>query len=121
MSKWIFLIVLFCFGTNNFAAGRSPAVEDFVGVEPEGVDFSKAPINNVFNPVNFSKLNANTPVGQSNNFAIFVLFAMIASLPLMSWFVLSKKSKSEDLSNVRHLKDYRNEEDQEEDDISKAS
>lgn len=117
------LLVIVIFLSLSPAWARKPAVEDFVGIEPKGTDFSKPAKESAFTPYNFTQNNpsfaANSP---TNTYAIWVLFAMVATLPLMSWLVLSRGKKVEDeIDNVHHLKDYRASKEDDHDDISKAS
>ena len=118
------LLIIVLFSTLNIAFARKPAVEDFVGIEPKGTDFSKPGTEGTFTPYNFSQsgsvFNQNS---STNSYAVWVLFGMVATLPLMSWFILSKGKNSEmDASNVHHLKDYRQDDhNDQDDDISKAS
>lgn len=118
------LLIIVLFSALNIAFARKPAVEDFVGIEPEGTDFSKPGTEGTFTPYNFSQnasiFNQNS---STNSYAIWVLFGMVATLPLMSWFILSRGKGSEaELNNVRHLKDYRQDnQNDKDDDISKAS
>lgn len=134
------LSIIFIFSLTASAFARKPAVEDFVGVEPEG--YQKTPqgtevlfdfgsklepvkMENTTNPNSSSKVDIDA-------FSTFILFAF-ATLPFLMWYGINQsikeskavnnaqvppKAVAKDNSNVESLDDYRNTEADEEDKLA---
>lgn len=124
MKKLIFSLSLLSF--NLFANGRSPAVEDFVGVEPEGYVPAQKGAEVLFN---FSQnLTETSQSIMDQNLMIFGVVALFILLPVGVWIGISQTMKNKtadsDHSNVHQLNDYRNRrstDQNNDDDIKKAS
>ncbi len=134
------LILLFL-SLNAFAQGRSPAVEDFVGIEVDHPETTPGPSGTLFNLENdVSKLvevetfqnnpqapkvresPAKTPMSKTGLFSI----ALFVFLPLTIWFSLMnrlrQKATIESASNIEILEQYRKErESRKNQEIKKAS
>lgn len=111
----------------SFAVGRSPAVEDFVGIEieedhvaPQGTEslynleqdiqrIEAQPKHKPAPKVEAAKAPAEAPSSASMVFGI----TLALGLPLMTWFMvmahLKKKATLENASNIEVLERYRKE------------
>lgn len=115
---------------------RKPAVEDFVGVEPETYQATPKGTEVLFNFENQLKQQSNNQsklselTMHSNWFGVFALAAFIG-LPFMMWYFISRSVKNEnhvpawkqsndESENVAHLDQYR-EDNSDHDDHKKAS
>jgi hypothetical protein len=116
---------LLLFSSFAFANGRSPAVEDFVGIETDHMETTPQGAESLYNlQQDIQKIEtvrkdgpvtamtpelpeAETPSGASTLFGI--LFAV--SLPILSWMLvmnhLRQKALKESASNIEVLEKYR--------------
>tara|TARA_B100001971_G_scaffold215195_1_gene260240 strand:- start:63874 stop:64245 length:372 start_codon:yes stop_codon:yes gene_type:complete len=111
----LFLLLSFLVLPSAFA--RKPAVEDFVGVEPQ--DYSRTPQGTevLFDFGNKIKANPTT-TENSNLTSTFVLISFIL-LPFAMWFGITRSSLShteeeEHMAEVKNIKDYQKAETEEE-------
>lgn len=130
MKKWLFLGFMVILTSSSFA--RKPAVEDFMGVEPD--QEYKVPTDSMKTTFNFSQnksaFNKVEPISNGSDWtAILVTFVFIL-LPVISFSLLSKKSKQSEsevaankeatLNNVKVFADYQKN-DSDDDDVKKVS
>lgn len=126
----ISLIIIFglCLTFAN-AFARQPAVDPTTSIEPTTEETAskviEIPHKFKLYQLSETKLASNNSGESSGVFVYFVLIAFI-SLPLISWFIIERSSKSSPLEtndNVTSLADYQNEKSKESDhdDINKAS
>lgn len=127
----IFLAVLL----NFKAIARSPAVEDFVGIEVEETkvipDGSEVFFNLEKDVKNISENSSPQPKGittsqkESKDIQILVLFLAVLSLPAFLWWQMMSKLKknlsSIEKENVHDLKSFRDQKDKNQDIDRKAS
>lgn len=135
MKFHILIIVCFVLSATAMAApGRSPAVEDFVGIEIEEPKTSPSDQGSLVNLERdlqqLEKIEAkayvagttNTPaehvMAEENQFIQWnvtnlVAWTFLLGLPLLSWFMavshLRKKASIENASNIEVLENYRRE------------
>ena len=108
--KGLFLLLVFI-SINLYAQGRQPAVEDFVGVEPEGYIPSQKGTEVLFN------FNQNIKIEdtdfESGNFFALSIMGLMLLLPFGVWLGIRARLPSQpeqdvmDATNVRNLDDYR--------------
>lgn len=108
------------------AFARKPAVEDFVGVEPQ--DYSRTPQGTevLFDFGNSIKVNPENT--QNSNVTTTLVLLTFLLLPFAMWFGITKSvhTKEEEheeqvqMAEVKNLSDYQNKDDQEEE-VKKAS
>jgi hypothetical protein len=127
----IFLAVLL----NFKAIARSPAVEDFVGIEVEETkvipDGSEVFFNLEKDVKNISENSLPQPKGittsqkESRDIQILVLFLAVLSLPAFLWWQMMAKLKKNlsliEKENVHDLKSFRDQKDKNQDIDRKAS
>lgn len=125
MFRCLALLIL-TFSLSSFAAGRKPAVEDFVGIEidhpettPQGTEglfnFEKdiSQYSEIKQVKKISSLRQNVP--QSINWSLSKIFAIVLAVgfPAMIWFVainnLRKKASMQNAGNIEVLEKYRKE------------
>ncbi len=117
--------ILFLISSSSFAQGRSPAVEDFVGIEYEEKSVAPQGTESLFNleqdihkirtqkakPKKVSEIKS----AETNNLGMRTIFgiSIALGLPLMIWFMvmshLKKKASLESASNIEVLEKYRKE------------
>jgi hypothetical protein len=121
-----FTLLILTFSLSSFAAGRKPAVEDFVGIEiehpeatPQGTEglfnFEKdmSQYEQTKNTSTHSSLRQSTP--ESISWSLSKIFAIILAVgfPAMVWFVainnLRKKASVQNAGNIEVLEKYRKE------------
>lgn len=126
--------------TFAFAEGRSPAVEDFVGIEVDQGEATPAGSEVLYNleqDLNKIEAEKNKPVqkiaatpvaAESSGFSMKTIFAitLVIGLPLMVWLMImyqmKKKATLESASNIKVLEKYRKDrEKKSEESIKKAS
>lgn len=118
------LIILFTLCLTQFAQARKPAVEDFVGVEPETYKSTPPGTEVLFNfeknVQQYKDQKTEELSTQSPWFGVGVMVAFIA-LPFMMWYGLKQQTpqvataQSEAVSadeNVHNIEDYRKSEDE---------
>lgn len=119
------LSFLFLISNFSFARGRSPAVEDFVGIEYEEKRVAPQGTESLFNleqdihKIQTQKAkprkNAEIKTQETNNLGMRTIFgvSLALGLPLMIWFMimshLKKKASLESASNIEVLEKYRKE------------
>jgi hypothetical protein len=117
---FLLLISFHAFADN----GRSPAVEDFVGVEPEGYVPAQKGTEVLFDfGKNIGPQNVQVQESNPNN-TVFAVLAVFLLLPFGIWFGINKQMKDheESVAEVHHLDDYREQKSHDDDDdIKKAS
>lgn len=117
-------LIFLLFSGQSFANGRSPAVEDFVGIETEHMEKAPQGTESLFNlEQDIQKIEtvrndkrvaptpqlpeAETPTGASTLFGMFFLM----SLPILTWMLvmnhLRQKATRESASNIEVLEKYR--------------
>lgn len=117
MKAFIILSVL-AFSLSGFA--RKPAVEEFIGVEPEGYVQTTAATDVQFNFGNTIKAyNSNQSSTSTNWFSIFALGTFV-SLPFFLWAGMTRSMRKEEVlhqtntttnnADITNLSDYRNQE-----------
>jgi hypothetical protein len=122
MKSLLLLVALIILSANTHA--RKPAVEDFVGVEPETYKVTP-PGTEVLFDFNQQVQSIQQPAVETQSpwFGVGAIAAFI-TLPVLLWFGLTRKMPAADESypaimaqktepNVHHLEDYRQEEDEE--------
>lgn len=116
------ILLLFLISLSASAYGRKPAVEDFVGVEPQ--DYNRTPQGTEvrFNFGNRIKAES-VPTDNTNLTSTLVLVSFIL-LPFLMWFgitrnALKNNEESGQLAEVKNIQDYQQKSD--EDEIKKAS
>jgi hypothetical protein len=118
-------ISLTLFSLSAFSQGRSPAVEDFVGIEVEEDYVTPTGTESLFNlQEDISRIEAqknqritpptiSTPESQSINPGILFGISLAMGLPLVVWFLvmshLKKQASIESASNIEVLEKYRKE------------
>lgn len=132
----------------SFAApGRSPAVEDFVGLEVEHIEATpnaNEPLINLEREINqiesarksgtvkaapVSTIKPLSPVTDTTSFSTILALVFILGLPMISWIMvmnhMRKKASAESVSNIEVLEKYRQERElrnqKQDKDIKKAS
>jgi hypothetical protein len=125
MMKLIFLILLSCLSFSALAENnRSPAVEEFVGVEPEGYIPSEKGTEVLFN-FNQNIENASSTASTTNTMVLAII-AVFLLLPFAVWFGINRsmdknvQPQQDVAGNVHVLDEYRTETSSD-DDIKKAS
>lgn len=117
-------LIFLLFSGQSFANGRSPAVEDFVGIETEHMEKAPQGTESLFNleqdiqkietvknekkaPSTVQLPEAETPTGASTVFGMVFLM----SLPILTWMLvmnhLRQKASRESASNIEVLEKYR--------------
>ena len=116
------ILLLFMISLSASAYGRKPAVEDFVGVEPQ--DYNRTPQGTevAFDFGNRIKAES-VPVDNTNLTSSLVLISFIL-LPFAMWFGITRKGTQNDeqpvqLAQVKNIQDYQQKSDDE--DVKKAS
>lgn len=131
------LSFLCLFSTLAFGVGRSPAVEDFVGIEYEEKRVAPQGTESLFNlEQDINRIEAQkrkpkpavvkAPETQSWSMSAIFGISIALGLPLMIWFMmmshLKKKASVESASNIEVLEKYRKEREQKaQDKIRKVS
>lgn len=119
------LILLLSLSSFAFAQGRSPAVEDFVGIEYEEKQVAPQGTESLFNlEQDINKIKAGkkkpkkttavkSPEPQGWGMTAIFGISLALGLPLLIWFMvmshLKKKASLESASNIEVLEKYRKE------------
>jgi hypothetical protein len=120
------LLLLFILISLPSAFARKPAVEDFVGVEPQ--DYSRTPQGTEVLFDFGNTIKANPQNTQNNNVTTTLVLLSFILLPFAMWFGITKsvnpKHEEEEenvqMAEVKNLSDYQNKDDNQED-VKKAS
>lgn len=138
MTFRLLALVTLMISTASFANGRSPAVEDFVGIEvdhqqvaPQGTE-SLYNLEQDLNQIQEQKKARNTPklstAPAEEGWGVKAIFAITLALglPLVLWLMmmshLKRKASVESASNLEVLEKYRKErEKKQSEEIKKAS
>jgi hypothetical protein len=119
------IIICLLISTSLFAAGRRPAVEDFVGIEfeqkqvlPQGTESLynlEQDIQSIENQKRKTNVQKISQGEKSDGWSITVIFGMTVAigLPMIIWFLmmshLKRKASLESASNIEVLEKYRKE------------
>lgn len=121
LSLFLLLFTLALPSISN-AYGRKPAVEDFVGVEPQ--DYSRTPQGTEVLFDFGNRIQADGSSTENSNLTSTIVLLSFILLPFAMWFgitrsSLSKTTEEEQMAEVKNIQDYQKQKEEEE--IKKAS